>query len=316
MTQRFSRSLTIGTFKASIALALSSAIISGTAAHAEVYKADPRDEIKFETKRWAKNFINIENGPIAVTTIKDEAWSSRWYLEPVGEGDYVRIQNRWTGCYLNVENGPMDCGTKDSGTNAGGRWSAQWTIQYEGDGDYAVVNRWTGCRLSTGYLKNMRCSKDNTTAGMDTEYLWRITNLTRDEAAKQKAGAKKAADAAQADRDKVRSDSGDCLVMLSESDDGGLSGLGGLDSRCVNYSAKYIGDEWNDDVEIVHVKHPRAQVTLYEAANYGGRSVRLTCGRYELVGDPEDTVSSYVIEIMPQPVACNNKGTTIVESWD
>ncbi len=299
MKPTFLKSLYARTAETLAALAVSAAIMAGTAAHAEVYEADPKDEIKFETKRWARNFINIENGPIAVTTIKDEAWSSRWYLEPVGFEDFVRIQNRWTGCYLNVEEGPMNCGTKDSGNEAGGRWSAQWRIIHQGGGDYMVVNRWTECHLSTGYLKNTRCSKENKTAGEDTEYIWRLTNLTNLNPAPTAPPVRSRANKIAA--------LGGCAVKLLTTD-GGYP-----DTICASAegSNTSLGGSWNDDIEVVYIADSHVRFIGYENANFTGNKVTLDCGDNELIGDPENEITSYKIIFSETPFTnvCKGVGT-------
>ncbi len=281
--------------------ALALATLSSAPAQAEVYKADPRDEIKFEIKRWAKNFIHIENGPITVTTIKDEAWSSRWYLEPVGFGDFVRLKNRWKGCYINVENGPVECGAKDNGDNTGGRWSAQWRVVYEGDGDYAIVNRWTECRLSTGYLKNMRCSKDNATAGEDTEYLWRSTNLTNLTIAPTPAAPPEIDDS---------------VVVSFRSTDGG-----DFDSFTISeYTQRArLSSDFDEDIEIISIYGQYATVIGYENPNFTGRTVTLRCGFYELIGDPENEISSIrVIRAVRPEASCpsHSEGYVEIHNWD
>jgi hypothetical protein len=100
-----------------------------------------------------------------------------------------------------------------------------------------------------------------------------------------------------------------CVLDVLASDNWAL--LGRTGRQCYNESLSSLGDVWNDDFEIVGVgtgRSSRAVVTLYEHVNYQGRSLRLTCGNYELIGDVENEVSSLKIEMLSAPVACPARG--------
>jgi hypothetical protein len=140
---------------------------------------------------------------------------------------------------------------------------------------------------------------------------------------RQRVAAEEAARAASAaklavivDREKG------CLVTVGSSDWKMVVSDGR--ERCVNASMPYVGDAWNDDIETVRFLLNFAQgdvaVTLYEHANYQGRSLRLICGRYELIDDVENEVSSIKIEILPAFVNCRDMGrdgeTLKVYDWD
>jgi Peptidase inhibitor family I36 len=68
--------------------------------------------------------------------------------------------------------------------------------------------------------------------------------------------------------------------------------------RCIaiEQSIAYVGDNWNDDIERVQVTSGYAQFIGYEGANFQGRRVNLGCGYWELVGDPENEISSIRVE--------------------
>jgi hypothetical protein len=68
--------------------------------------------------------------------------------------------------------------------------------------------------------------------------------------------------------------------------------------RCVgiDQSIAYVGNDWNDDIERIKVNTGFASVIGYEEANFQGRRVNLGCGDWELVGDPENEISSIRVE--------------------
>jgi hypothetical protein len=265
-------------FAAGLALA---ATIIASPAFAGTYAARATDEIKFESLVRNQEFINIEDGPLVVTPIKEEAWSSRWYLEPVGESDYVRIKNRWTGCYLNIEKGPLVCGPKDDGW-----WSAQWRIVNEIDTRYFVINRWTDCRLSKAGT-GLMCNKDDR-AGI-AETLWKPLNLTPQTVFVRRR-PKPAAPPEPSRGDKIAA-LGGCAVELLTTD-------GPFPDRiCLPAEGekRQFGGSWNDDIEVIVIKSPNIKVIGYEHANFTGNKVTLNCGDTELIGDPENEISSMKI---------------------
>jgi hypothetical protein len=76
-------------------------------------------------------------------------------------------------------------------------------------------------------------------------------------------------------------------------------------------------DRLNDDVEVVSVLEG-TEVTLYEHHNFGGASVSLACGTYELIGEPENEVSSMVLRPVPVSTVCSGSpaNPTPIRSWD
>jgi hypothetical protein len=70
------------------------------------------------------------------------------------------------------------------------------------------------------------------------------------------------------------------------------------DKRCLTMDLQlaYVGDDWNDDIERVIVKTPYAMLVGYEHANFQGRRVTIMCGDWELIGDPENEISSLRVE--------------------
>jgi hypothetical protein len=79
--------------------------------------------------------------------------------------------------------------------------------------------------------------------------------------------------------------------------------------RCVGIgqSIAYVGDNWNDDIERVRVNSPYAQMIGYEHANFTGRRIHLMCGDWELIGDPENEISSVRVEYVSlgDEIFCN-----------
>jgi hypothetical protein len=108
-----------------------------------------------------------------------------------------------------------------------------------------------------------------------------------------------------------------CLLETSENSQNSLARLfRDAPLACFNYSVAYVGDGRNDDIERVYIRHPRVQVTFYEHRNFGGRSVRLTCGFYEFEDEPENEVSSIKIEILPSPAVCAFGNSPNIQFWD
>jgi hypothetical protein len=108
-----------------------------------------------------------------------------------------------------------------------------------------------------------------------------------------------------------------CLIYVKESDGGEFARWGGAETRCFDVSSTaYVGNDWNDDIEMIRVENPYIVFIGYEHANFQGRSVRLTCGQYELTGDPEDEISSVRVELLENPITCKTGPTLMVRSWD
>jgi hypothetical protein len=61
----------------------------------------------------------------------------------------------------------------------------------------------------------------------------------------------------------------------------------------------YLGTTWNDEIEFVIISDPSIKVMGFEHENFRGRQIELTCGRWELIGDPENEISSIKIIFMP-----------------
>ncbi len=285
------------------AICLSTALFATASASAQqVYlsetatkKPRPTDEIKFANQGYRDRFINIENGPLVVTPIKEEAWSSRWYVEPVGEGDFVRIKNRWTGCYLNMEQGPLVCGPKGNEW-----WSAQWRLVPDVDVKYSIINRWTECKLTRvdnalGCIKN-----DNKSA----ENLWVPINLTP-----APPPPVKASEAPAPAIDEFMS----ALFNTTDGPNGDEFNLSGATERAV------LAGNFDEDIEVIRVDGQYAQFIGYEDSNFRGRTVTLRCGRYELIGDPENEISSIKIIKAERPVRdCPSpyEGVVEIHNWD
>jgi hypothetical protein len=132
------------------------------------------------------------------------------------------------------------------------------------------------------------------------------------------------------ERDRHRNEfvsSGKCAVSLS-TDDADVHPIAIFrahiagSNRCANEAAisdvahANVGIEWNDNIEFVRIENPYVKFTGYEDVNFGGRSITLTCGNFELIDQPENEISSYKIEILDEPVACRGGGTTDIYKWD
>jgi hypothetical protein len=76
-------------------------------------------------------------------------------------------------------------------------------------------------------------------------------------------------------------------------------------------------DTMNDDIEVVDVGQGTT-VVLFEGAHFQGRKLTLTCGYHELIGEPENEVSSIQIFLSPDVIVC--PGRTLVpnevRNWD
>jgi hypothetical protein len=294
MTHRFSKSR--------ISFALCSAAIFSTSAFAagsHLY-TNPDDEIKFESAVASNAFINIEDGPIVVTPIKEEAWSSRWYLEPVGVDNFVRLKNRWKGCYLNIEQGPLECGAKDNGDNTGGRWSAQWHVIHEGGDKYGMINRWTGCRL-TRVGTGLDCTKSDK---VSENSWWRPKNLTNIQFGQEESTPSQVKNIDDRIAAHFYSTDGD---YPDEFD------LKGITSR------SRLGSDFENDIEVINVWGNYTTVIGYENPDFTGRTVTLHCGRYELIGDPENEISSIkVIKAVRPEASCPgvDEGMIEIHNWD
>lgn len=66
----------------------------------------------------------------------------------------------------------------------------------------------------------------------------------------------------------------------------------------VAHDMPYLGAQWNDEIEVIKILEPEIKIIGFEHVNYGGRRIELTCGEWELIGDPENEISSIKIEYM------------------
>jgi hypothetical protein len=56
-----------------------------------------------------------------------------------------------------------------------------------------------------------------------------------------------------------------------------------------------LGATWNDEIEVITITDPAIKVIGFEHENFRGRQIELTCGEWELIGDPENEISSIKI---------------------
>jgi hypothetical protein len=84
---------------------------------------------------------------------------------------------------------------------------------------------------------------------------------------------------------------------------------------CVNQqNVSRLSSGMNDDINNIFFQNNRLQITVYEHADFQGRSLKLQCGAYYLKGDPENKISSFKAELLPSAVRCSYDGTTI-STW-
>lgn len=57
-----------------------------------------------------------------------------------------------------------------------------------------------------------------------------------------------------------------------------------------------LSGSWNDDIERIKINSPYLKVVGYEHADYQGNRIELMCGDWELIGDPENEISSIRVE--------------------
>jgi hypothetical protein len=225
------------------------------------------------------------------TPIKEGSWSALWYVEPAGEGDFVRIKNKWTGCFLNVETGTPSC---DKNEKAGGWWSAQWRLVPDVDVKYSIINRWTECKL-TKTETGIGCAKsDKKTA----ENLWRPMNMTPQTTfsvrKRPKPVATPQAEASVPPAPQI-DQGGDALFLTTD---------GAWPDRMYipqGQSRSKLSDTFDQDIEVIYITGQYTKVIGYEGQNFTGRTVTLHCGLYELIGDPENEIRSIKVENVQRP---------------
>jgi hypothetical protein len=113
---------------------------------------------------------------------------------------------------------------------------------------------------------------------------------------------------------------GDCPVLLRNYDGSVFSAGAHKRQRCVplgggGASWKYVGDDWNDTIEYVVIANPYIRVRLFKDRDYGGPSISLYCGEYELIDEPENEVSSIIVDLLDRPFTCTT-GESIRRTWD
>lgn len=86
---------------------------------------------------WSGAYLNIENGSLQATAIKDDWLSAQWELVKVQDGQF-RIKNVWKGTFLNIENGGLQCTPVQEGF-----LSARWSINnITGTNAIRIFNIW------------------------------------------------------------------------------------------------------------------------------------------------------------------------------
>jgi hypothetical protein len=79
-----------------------------------------------------------------------------------------------------------------------------------------------------------------------------------------------------------------------------------------------LGEPWNDDIEVINIMNPHIKIIAYEHDNFQGRKIELYCGLWELIGPPENEISSikavYLESI--EGIQCNTGTRQSVTYWD
>ena len=84
---------------------------------------------------WKGTYLNIENGALSSTEIKDDWLSARWELMAIPGGQFY-IKNVWKSTYLNIENGALQCSQVNLNSA-----SAKWVItKIEGSDAVRISN--------------------------------------------------------------------------------------------------------------------------------------------------------------------------------
>jgi hypothetical protein len=93
-----------------------------------------------------------------------------------------------------------------------------------------------------------------------------------------------------------------CSIDLLEDDESLFNTVTGVlfkgDTFCVNnINQANLPTDFDDDIEMVYIYDPNIVVTFYEEPNFQGRSITLGCGWWELIGDPENEISSVKVSV-------------------
>jgi hypothetical protein len=89
------------------------------------------------------------------------------------------------------------------------------------------------------------------------------------------------------------------------------------DSRCLGQQSKLnkLPLLVNNNITKLIVGNPYADVTLFEDEGQRGRSVKIGCGAYILLGPLNKAVSSMRIDRRTTPADCADKATQVISAW-
>jgi hypothetical protein len=195
-----------------------------------------------------------------------------------------------------MEQGPLVCGPKGNEW-----WSAQWRLVPDVDVKYSIINRWIDCKL-TRFDNALGCEKsDKRTA----ENLWVPINLTPETVfvrRRPKPATLPPAPASEQSPPQIDKGGGATFLTTDGSFPSYLS-LGSPESR------SRLGGNFDEDIEAIDVYGQFTEVIGYENPNFTGRTVTLRCGHYELIGDPENEISSIRVQVAVRPTANCMGGT-------
>jgi hypothetical protein len=113
--------------------------------------------------------------------------------------------------------------------------------------------------------------------------------------------------------------SGGCIVKTSTSDGGIIGEYFGPSEQRWTFPAHFgvVGGGDDNDIEYVEIISPYVRVTFFKDPNYRGPSITLGCGKYELIDEPENEISSLIVELLDFPETCRNMRVTHeIRKWD
>jgi hypothetical protein len=148
---------------------------------------------------------------------------------------------------------------------------------------------------------------------------WRLAYAAREDQARRSQEYREAKEAERAEAEWANSSFGKALLNRSNANFGTTDGLFPKVLHVVgkgeNYA--YIGDQWNDDIEVINIDRPEIKIIAYEHSNYTGRQIELTCGEWELIGDPENEISSFKVEFnrFGWVTQCPTPGRNAIRNW-
>jgi hypothetical protein len=112
-------------------------IILGLAAFCVLSLTSMAQDVRRIKSAWKGTYLNMENGTLQSSPIKQEWSGARWEIIKVQEGQF-KIKNVLKGTFLNIENGTLQCTAVKDG------WlSARWAVKnVPGANSVRIYNIW------------------------------------------------------------------------------------------------------------------------------------------------------------------------------